>query len=189
MKFKNLVICGVSGFFMLAIVTIVTMGVTNYNKMVGLENKVEAIDKDMQNVHASIFNNIKSQGLTVESYGDLVIRGINAAMSGRYGATGSGAVMQWIQEQNPNIDPDVIKKLQIVIESGYNRFEATQRTKVDVVRIYKNVVQRFPSNIIAAVFRFPRRPWEVIDRMITTEETKETWKTGNMEIIDPFKKN
>ncbi len=157
--------------------------ISSRNTLVRFENKVEAIDRDMQNVHASIFQQMRQQGVAVEKYGDLVIQGIHESMNGRYGADGSRAAMQWITEQNPSIDPKIMEKLQIAIESGYNRFEAVQRTKIDVVRTYKDATQVFPNNIIANMFGYPRKSWSELERIVTSSQTKADFEKG--ELSDP----
>jgi len=178
---KALVFVGI-----IAVIAVVFIGV--YNSCIRFENQISAVDKDMQNVHASMFNNMKSQGIAVEKYGDLVIKALEVAMSGRYGKDGSQAGMQWIKEQNPSIDPKIFSKLQVVMEAGYNKFEATQRTKIDVVKSYKNHIQTFPNNILSGVFGFPRKSWADLESIITTAETKKTWEKGEMQTIDPFAK-
>jgi hypothetical protein len=179
----------VIGILVVGVGTLVMAGISHYNDFKVTENLIEATDKDLQNVHASVFNNIKSQGLSVEKYGDMVIQAINAAMSGRYGKSGSQAAFQWIQEQNPQIDSSTFKKLQDVIEAGYANFETKQRTKIDVIRTYKNKIGVFPGNIFAMVFGYPKIDLAKYDQVISTEETKNTWETGNMKTIDPFGKD
>ncbi|MFC1598822.1 hypothetical protein ACFL2U_02335 [Patescibacteria group bacterium] len=171
-------VCGIGGC------GLYTMG--TYNSLVRQENGIEAVHEDMKNVHASIFNQIKSQGLTVEKYGDLVIQALEVSMSGRYGKTGSQAAMQWLKEENPTISPDVFTKLQTVIEVGYNKFESTQRSKIDRIRVYENSLEQFPSSLIASSFGFPRFDLAMYKVTISSAKTKKTFETGEMETIDPF---
>lgn len=168
--------------------TAIIWGISTYNGLIRFENRIEAVDKDMQNVHASIFQQMKQQGVAVDKYGQMVIEAINVALSGRYGEKGSKAAFQWIHEQNPTIDSKIMEKLQVAIEAGYNKFEATQRTKLDVVRIYKDATQVFPSNIISGMFGFPRKSWDELGRIVTSSQTKKDFWSG--ELSDPgiFKK-
>jgi hypothetical protein len=183
---KNLIIIGV----IVAVLAVgVISGIMYNNDFVKTENLIVATDGDLQNVHASIFNNIKSQGLSVEKYGDMVIKAIDASMTGRYGAKGSSAAFQWIKEENPKIDTATFTKLQQVIDAGYNNFETKQRTKIDIIRTYKNKIQVFPANLYASILGFPKIDLKKYSEVITTEETKKTWETGNMKTIDPFAKD
>lgn len=163
-------------------------GIGSYNNLVRQEEGIKASYEDMQNVHASIFNQIKSQGLSVEKYGDLVIQACNVAMEGRYGKMGSQAAFQWIQENNPTIQPQVMEKLQVAIEAGYNKFESTQRTKIDRIRIYQADLRSFPKNVFAELLGFPKIDMEKYGATISSAETKKTFETKEMETIDPFSK-
>lgn len=179
------------GWIVIGIISLVVLflgvsSIISYNNFVDLETRIDAVDKDMQNVHASIFNNIKSQGLTVEKYGTLVVESIKVSMGGRYGSGGSKAAFQWIKENNPGIDSKIFYKLQNVIEAGYNSFEATQRTKIDIVRVYKKNLRSFPSNIVAWVFNFPKIDLKSMEEVISTAETKETFQKKEMKTINPF---
>jgi hypothetical protein len=188
MKTTLVVILGIVALVICLVLGSGCYALNTYNDLVRQENGIKATYEDMQNVHASVFNQIKSQGLVVEKYGDMVIQALDVAMSGRYGAGGSQAAMQWIQEQNPTIDPQTLAKLQTVIEAGYTKFEAVQRTKIDKIRIYQNTLQTFPNSLLANVFGFPRIDMAKYGRTISTSETKTTFETGEMKTIDPFAK-
>ncbi len=158
----------------------------SYNNLIRQEQGILASHEDMKNVHASIYNNIKSQGLSVEKYGDMVIKAIDASMTGRYGDGGSKAAISLITEQNPTIDSAVFLKLQAVIEAGYNSFEAKQRDKIDRIRVYRESLLTFPNSLVAGIFGFPRINLDELSKTITTEATEETFRTKKMDTIDPF---
>lgn len=176
----------VLGVLALLVLVVLSVTISTYNNLVRQENGIDAVDKDMQNVHASIYKQMKGQGLAVEKYGDMVIKALDAAMSGRYGEGGSRAAFQWIHEQNPNIAPDIMTKLQQVIEAGYNRFEATQRAKIDKVRVYKDILRFFPSNMIAGMLGFPKIDMSMADRVISSATTKKDFESGELSDPDPF---
>ena len=159
-----------------------------YNNLVGQEEGIKATYNDMQNVHVSIFNQMKSQGLAAEKYGNMVIQALQVGMEGRYGQNGSQAAFQWIQEQNPTIDSKIMDKLQVAIEAGYNKFEAVQRTKIDKLRIYNQNLRTFPSNLAATLMGFPKIDLQKYGATISTAETKKTFESGEMKTIDPFSK-
>jgi hypothetical protein len=142
----------------------------------------------MKNVHASIFNTMKSQGISIEKYGDTVIKALDVAMGGRYGQDGVKGAMVWIKEQNPTIDPSLYTKLQTVIEAGYTKFESTQRSKIDRLRIFDNFMESFPRGFIARAMGFPKKVTADMRETISTAETKEMMKTKEIKTIDPFAK-
>ena len=175
----------------IGLIAIIFIGIVwfagTYNGLVRQENSIVAAHEDLQNVHASIFNQIKSQGLSVEKYGDMVTKAINAAIEGRYGKNGSQAAMQWIQENNPTIDSKVFEKLQVVIEAGYNKFEEAQRTKIDKIRVYDNTLDSFFTGFVAkSIMGFPKKVTADMRKTITSAETSEMMKTKEMKTIDPF---
>jgi hypothetical protein len=177
----------VGGLAMLVVIAIIYL-VSTYNTAARMENGVVAVHEDMKNVHASIFNTMKSQGLSIEKYGDTVIKALDAAMNGRYGADGVKGAMVWIQEQNPTIDASLYSKLQTVIESGYTRFEATQRSKIDRLRVYDNFIDTNPGGAVAKAFGYPKKVTADMRQTISTAETKEMMATKEMKTIDPFAK-
>jgi hypothetical protein len=179
-----------------ALLLIVGMGCTvSYigfrQDCVSFENNISAQDKEMQNVDTEITNSLQTQGLAVGEYKDLVVGAIKAANTGRYGADGSKAMMQWIKEQNPTIDPSIFKKIMVCAESGYAKFAAAQRKKIDLCRVYRKQLeqqQQVPiwGSIVTA--GFPRKPWTELERVIVSEDTAKTWQSGIKQRIDPFKK-
>ena len=162
------------------VLILLSIVVSAYNGCVRAENSIEAFDKDMQNVHANLYTQLKAQDLAVDKYGEMVINAIQAAISGRYGKDGVRGAMLWIQESNPSIDSKVLEKLQVVIEAGYNKFEASQRSKIDAVRVYKDSLGTFPKNIVASMFGFPRLDKDIMERIVTSATTKKDFATGEL---------
>ena len=87
---------------------------------------------------------------------------IKGTFEGRYGADGSKAVMQWIQEQNIQFDSSLYKEIQIVISAGRDEFRISQTKKLDACQLYETRLQQFPGNIVAGMFGFPRLTCQVV---------------------------
>ena len=158
---------------------------------VTFENNIGAQDREMKNVDTEITNSLITQGLSAQEYSKVVIGAIQAANTGRYGADGSKAMMQWIKESNPQIDASIFKKIMIAAEAGYSKFSAAQRRKIDIAREYRNLVetkQQVP--LIGSIWTsgFPRKPWGELERVIVSEDTAKTFDTGIKKAIDPFHK-
>ena len=154
------------------------------NDFVRAENQLKAVVSDTENVHASFTNGLRTQGLAVDKYGDMVVKAVTVT----YGEGGSRAAILLLQKQYPDIDASVISKLQVVIEAGYARFEQVQRSKIDSVRVYRNKLEAFPENIVAWIFGFPRVDLSRLEEIVTSAGTKKAFKTGEMEAVDPFAK-
>jgi len=58
-------------------------------------------------------------------------------MEGRYGANGSQAVFQWIQENNLNFDSSIYTRIQDTIVGGRKDFEVGQRRMLDIRQGYE----------------------------------------------------
>lgn len=167
------------GLGILGIIVAVVV-ITTFNGLVRSENQIEAFDKNMQNVHANFYTQLEAQDLAVDKYGDMVMQAISVGMSGRYGKDGVRGAMLWIQEQNQNIDSATINKLQVIIEAGYNKFEAAQQSKIDAVKLYKDSLGTFPRNIIAGMFGFPRIDKDLLERIITSGTTKKDFESREL---------
>ncbi|MDO8582050.1 MAG: hypothetical protein Q7S16_04190 [bacterium] len=174
------------GVILLFCVLTAIITVTNYNSLVSQEEEIMGVDKDMQNVHASVYKQMRGQGLSFEKYGATVIEAMRVGAEGRFGKNGSQAAVLWIQEQNLDISANVMLKLQQTIEAGYNKFEATQRTKIDKLTTYKKSLRRFPRNIVAWIFGFPKIDMNIAERIVTSAETKKDFETLELSDPDPF---
>jgi hypothetical protein len=156
------------------------------NGLARQENGVVAAHEELKNVHSSIFNQMKSQGLAIEKYGDLVIKAIEVSMTGRYGETGSKAGVQWIKEQNPEIDVKIMDKLQVAIESGYKEFQARQTTKIDLIRVYDNSLDTWPSSWVASIAGFPNKVTADMRKTISSAATDDMMQRKQFDTINPF---
>lgn len=174
----------------LGIVAILGVGLLKfYSNLVHMEGDIVAVHEDLKNVHTSIFNQMKSQGLTVEKYGKMVVEAMEVSVEGRYGSDGSRAVVQVIREQNPNIDPKIMATLQVAIESGYKGFESRQRTKIDAIRVYQNALRTPLLGWVAQTFLgFPDRVTDDMLKTVSSAATDDMMARKQMDTIDPFSK-
>ncbi|QDJ96431.1 hypothetical protein Xoosp13_245 [Xanthomonas phage Xoo-sp13] len=101
-----------------------------------------------------------------------------AAMQGRYGENGSGAVMQWIKEQNPNLDPTLYTRLSQRIEANREEFTNSQRELIDQKRAYTTQLKRLWSGFwLSKVNDFPRIDLDEI-KVITSTHSNKAYATG-----------
>lgn len=69
---------------------------------------------------------------------------LQATFEGRYGESGvdrgsnpNQKTFQWLQEQNPNLTPELYNRLQQTMEAGRNEFKISQTELLDAKRAYE----------------------------------------------------
>src|SRR3989344_8337181 len=90
------------------------------------EQNIAARWEDNENVLAQYMQKVKETAQVPGMQRDDLIAVFTGANESRYGKTGSAATMQWIREQNPNLDQATYRQIQQVIEAGRNEFKNVQ---------------------------------------------------------------
>lgn len=101
------------------------------------EQGLIAQKKNNENILAQYSQKVMEAAQVPEMYRDDVVKVVTKSMEGRYGADGSKATWQWLQEQNPTLDVSVYVKIQQIIESGRNEFQNAQTLLLDKKRVYQ----------------------------------------------------
>ena len=126
-------------------------------------------------------------GLGADLQGDTVAKQIEA----RYGEGGSGAMMQWIKENNhAGVGQKTLSALMRKIDAGRQGFSDAQERLLDVCRGYKRL-QRQPYS--GAWLRFAGYPSVEYSeeggngklcRAVTSKGAKEAFETGEEKALD-----
>src|SRR3989344_623420 len=101
------------------------------------EQNIAARWEDNENVLAQYMQKVKETAQVPGMQRDDLIAVFTGANESRYGKTGSAAVMQWIQEQNPNLDQATYVQIQRIIEAGRTEFRTAQTRLVDSKRAFR----------------------------------------------------
>lgn len=100
-----------------------------------------------------------------------------AAIEGRYGENGSGAVMQWLQEQNPNMDSALYTRLSQKIEANRDEFANEQRMLLDQKRAYETQLGLFWSGLWLKFAGYPKINLADI-KVVTSTHSNKAYETG-----------
>ena len=148
---------GIIGAIVLVIGLWVVGSLISYNNLgVQTESALAAHLADNQQMLGKHSTQIGEMAQVNDMYKDDLKEVYAAAMEGRYGENGSGAVMQWIQEQNPNMAPELYVRLSQRIEANRNEFQNAQTGLIDKKRVYENLLKQFPSGIWLRILGFPK---------------------------------
>ena len=109
--------------------------VTNANYGNEQENIINTAYENDKSILGQYSLKVKEAAKVSDKYSEALTEMISGALSSRYGDEGSKAAMQWITEQNPNLDPQVYVKIQQIIESGRNEYQVAQTTLLDPVQL------------------------------------------------------
>lgn len=152
------------------------------NDFIRQEAGIKAQYTQNQNNYDNYWKKLKESAQVPDMYTDDMRKVYDAAMSGRYGGDGSKAVMQWIKEQNPQVDASIYRQIQQTIEAGRASFEADQKALIDKKRVYEAGLEVFPSNLVASALGFPRVDLDSFG-IVTSAETKQAFETGESEPV------
>jgi len=100
---------------------------------IGFRNEANAFEADipaqytnMQNVYDNGWKKVVETAQIPKMQEEQTKELYTAALTGRYGADGSKALVQFIQEQNPNLGTETYVEIQRTVQGFHDSFQASQ---------------------------------------------------------------
>lgn len=143
--------------------------------------------KAMKSAWAMTEQGFRTQGFTVEKYGEDFIKSLSANAE-RY-ANDKGGMMKWVQEAKSQLSDKAYLKLMDYVEKMYAKRESKQLSKDSVAQSYEKFLGTTSKGWIAGKYDYPTPEVKVImDKVIQTETTAKVMDTGmEAPVTNPFK--
>lgn len=159
---------------------LVMWGVGTHNTYVSLEESIKAQYSQNQNNYDNFYKSVSETMQLTDAYSDDFKKVYDSLMQGRYGDGGSKAVMQWIQENMPQMDSSVYTKVQDAILAGRRDFEQNQKILLDKKRVYEQELRVVPKSLLAGFMGFPKIDLAQYG-IVTSDKTEEAFKSKKAE--------
>ena len=86
-------------------------------------------------------------------------------------------MLQFIKEQNPNLDPKIYYKIEEVIEAGRNEFQDSQKIVIDTKRSYQTNLGYFWKGFWLHMAGYPKVDLNKY-KIVTTERAAKAFDSG-----------
>lgn len=181
------VIAVVLGALVAVILLVGLLGIGSYityaNYGVTAETALTAKLNDNRQMLGKHSTQIGEMAQVNDMYKDDLKEVYTAAIEGRYGENGSGAVMQWLQEQNPNMDSTLYVRLSQKIEANRDEFSNAQRALLDQKRAYETSLGLVWSGFWLKLAGYPKIDLAEI-KVISSTHANKAYDTGVDDGID-----
>lgn len=151
--------------------------VSNSNYGNEAEAGIRAQYENLENILGQYTLKVAEAAQVPEMYAKDLKSVVQGAIQARYGDQGSKATWMWLKEQNPNLDPSMYQKVQVIIEAGRNQYQTAQTEFIDTKRAYETNLGYLWKGAWLRVAGYPKLKLEDF-RTISSEAAKESFKTG-----------
>ncbi|QPB12227.1 hypothetical protein [Providencia phage PSTCR5] len=157
--------------------------VSTSNEATRMENNIVRLDKESENKLSNYTVKIGEIIQVPEMYKNDLKEVIKETFQGRYGADGSKAVFQWIQERNLNLDSALYLNIQHEITAGRNEFAIAQNRKLEQCATYRNQLEYFWKGRFLAFAGFPKKDIDSLCEIVSDARTQGIFETRVQESI------
>jgi len=130
--------------------------ISAYNAGNRMEQDIKATYENNRNMLGQYGQKVMEASQVPDMARDDIVKVATAAMEGRYGDEGSKAVFQMITEQNPNVDPQLYRQIQQIIEGGRTEFQNAQTRLIDQKRVYETALNSFWQGMWMRIAGYPK---------------------------------
>ena len=166
-----------AGILIAILIVAIASYISAVNYGVSAENRLKAEWENNEQILAQYSQKIGEAAQVPGMARDDLIKVFTGALGARYGAGGSQATMQWIKEQNPNLDAKMYIKLQQMIEAGRDEFKNAQTKLIDVKRQYENALGFFWQGMWLRIVGYPKIDLSKY-KIITNDYANDAFKIG-----------
>jgi hypothetical protein len=123
-----------------------------------VQNGISTSYEDYKTVHTAHVLKIQGMAQVPKMAAGHIKEIITAALEGRYGDKGSQAVFQAIQEQNPNVPPDLYQNLSKEMSGGQEDIKAAARKVNDQKNIaYNQLDATYSGFVLKSLYDYPTK--------------------------------
>lgn len=141
-----------------------------------------------RNIYDNGWKSVMEMAQVPQMYAEQLKELYQDTLKGRYGANGSQAMMQFIQESNPQLPAEIYVKLQQRMEAFRTEFMSTQNDLVSRKQTYENLLTATTSgrfyNMIGGYPHIDLDKYSIV----TSDKTEEDFERKRSEPLDINKK-
>ena len=142
-----------------------------------VENRLIAEHQRAQNTMSATATTVMDIANISERYADDVSELVRDTMQGQYGEDGSEAVVQWIQEQNVQLDSSLYRDISLAVRSGRQDFRMAQDRVIDIKRSYEQQLGALWSGFWLTLTGYPKIDLDDYD-ILLDQTTIDRYETG-----------
>lgn len=156
------------------------VGIYNYGN--SQEQLIVAQYKRSETTLTQFTEKVQEEAQISNIYSDKLKDVARAALNARYGEEGSKAMFQMIKEQNPNLSPELYRKVQNDIAAGRDDFTDSQNMLNDALRQYKTALGSFWTGMWLSHYGYPKIKLSDYD-IVTSVRTDRIFQSKHDETI------